>query len=89
MGGLVQALFAGKMDADVAAQFAKLSMKDPQGSDAAAGKSEAEVAAEIQQAFNEALASTDLADTRRELDAAMGDLKSLISAPRRPWWKIW
>jgi hypothetical protein len=89
LGGLVQALFTGKMDANAAAEFARLALNDPEARKAIEGKSDAEVAAEIRQAFNDALASPDMEENRRELDKAMADLKALTRVPPKPWWKIW
>ncbi|MBK8070687.1 MAG: hypothetical protein IPK34_01120 [Ramlibacter sp.] len=89
MGGLVQALFSGKLDASAAALLAQAAMKDPEARKAAEGKTEAELAAEIQQAFGEALSSPELAQNRREMDQALADLKALTNPPPKPWWKVW
>lgn len=89
MGGLVEALFTGKMDSATAAKFAKLAPQDPAVRKGAAGESEAELTAEYQRAFNEALSSPEMAGERRELNKAMADLKSLTGASRKPWWKFW
>jgi len=88
-GSLVQAMLGGGMDASCAAELAKLTMKDPKAREATDGKSEAEVAAEIQRAFNETLASPEVQTNLREMDKAMADLKALTSAPPKPWWKFW
>jgi len=84
MGGLVQALFEGKMDSAATAKLSKLAVRDPE----LAGQSEAEVSAELQRAFNEALASPEM-DELRQVKKRLADLKSLANAPPKPWWKFW
>jgi hypothetical protein len=89
MGGLIQAMFSGELDANAAAELAKAAMKDPKTREAASGQSEAEMAAEIQKAFNAALASPAVHANRLELDKAMADLKLLTGLVPKPWWKFW
>lgn len=88
MGDFVQALLSGKMDDAAAASFARIVQTDPDGRAAAAGKSEAELAAEIQLALNEAWSSPSAAQSRRELEAGRAELRSL-GARSKPWWKLW
>jgi hypothetical protein len=88
MRGYLAATMSGKMDAETATKLARLALKDPEARKAYEGDSEAEVAAEIQAAFNEALQSPDVAANRRELNEAMAELKKLTS-PSKPWWKFW
>ena len=88
MGDFVQALRSGKMDDATASSFARLVQNDPKAREAADGKSEAELAAEIQLALKEAFSSPEAQASRREMEAAQAELRSLVTRSK-PWWKYW
>lgn len=89
MGELVQALFAGKLNDEAAAKIAALAATNPALSEAAGGRSQAEIAKELQQAVDDSLQSPEGVASRRELDKSLANLRSLTVAPPKPWWKFW
>lgn len=89
MAALVQGLFSGKITDDMAARMAAVVASDPAARSELKGMTEADMAAEMQKAFNEAMASPELAESRRELDAARAGLAAVAGQPRKPWWKFW
>jgi hypothetical protein len=62
---------------------------DPALKTAAAGKSETEIARELQQFFDDALQSPEMLESRNEMDKSIANLRLLSSSPRKPWWKFW
>jgi hypothetical protein len=89
MGGFVAALFSGKLDNNAAAKIAALAAMDPALKTAAAGKSETEIARELQQFFDDALQSPEMLESRNEMDKSIANLRLLSSSPRKPWWMFW
>ena len=55
------------------------------------GKTEAEIAAELQQAMAEAMQDPEVKQGRSEYESAMQALWKLTGGgpPKKPWWKFW
>lgn len=87
MSGLLEAMFSGKMTDEAAARIAAFSTTDPELKALREGRSQAEIAAELQKAFEETLQSPEVAAHKKEMDQAMADLQAAVRA--RPWWKFW
>lgn len=52
-------------------------------------RSEAEIAVALRKELEAILQRPDMAADRKELDAAMAELRALIGKPAKPWWKFW
>jgi hypothetical protein len=99
---LVSSVFFGKSDPAAAAALAKAAMMDPkvrEHSQFPTGMSEAEVAAEIHKAMEEALQRPEMKESQDKISAAWTDLRTFMqsevervmreSGPKKPWWKFW
>jgi hypothetical protein len=88
---LIYGVFTGKVEPNAVAALARLAMTDPrirEHPDFPRNLSEAEVAAEIRKAMSERLQEPEMKNSRREMDKAWQELRSL-TGQRRPWWKSW
>jgi hypothetical protein len=88
MKTFVEAMMTGKMTDGAAATLAAAVAANPEAKKAVPGQSQAEIAAEIQKAFAEEMASPEMQGLRREQEKALADLRSLVGKASRPWWKF-
>lgn len=89
MGGLVAALFSGRMDEATAAKLAAVVKANPALHASAGGQSQAEMTAELLRAFEGAMAAPEVQQGRRSLDEALAALKAPGRPAPKPWWKFW
>jgi hypothetical protein len=92
MGLMINSLFSGKTDPAAATALARAAMMDPKikdHPDFPKGASEADIAAEIEKAMQEALQDPEVRGYRREMNDALAELRGLTGARAKPWWKFW
>ena len=87
LAGLAQVVISGNADVDLASELARLARTDPQLREAARGKSEADLLAEIKESLGESFASSEFLQVKRELDETMSRLQELVKHGKTPWWK--
>lgn len=89
MGGFMEALFSGKMDETTASKLAEMVKSNPKLNASAGGMSQAEMTAELLSAFQGAMTSPEIKQSRQEMDEALSSLRSLANPAPKPWWKFW
>jgi hypothetical protein len=92
---MLSGLMSGSVDPAKIDEIARQLAADPKLRAEMSDKSEAEIAAELHQAMQMALAEPEVRASRRDMASALNELRALTGAPplpvskARPWWKFW
>ena len=84
MSGFIEAILTGSLSDEAAAKLAALATEEPDENGVVEKRSQAEISAEIQKAFQAALDDPEVAGSLKELDDAMSELKSLVGGTEKP-----